>query len=75
MLPLFQITRRFGFSRYITFSMYVDIVYIYVHNKAMYFLRPRKSVVLGFPDIVFDRSSYSKIFNKYYLFCYDLFYH
>jgi hypothetical protein len=40
-----------------------------------YSLRPRKSVVLGFSDIVFDRSSYSKNFNKYYLFYYDLFYH
>jgi hypothetical protein len=29
-----------------------------------YFLRPRKSVVLGFSDIVFDRSSYSKILYK-----------
>ena len=28
LLPPFQIIRRFGFSRYITFTKYVDIVYI-----------------------------------------------
>jgi len=27
-LPLFQIIRRFGFSRYIALTMYPDIVYI-----------------------------------------------
>jgi diaminopimelate decarboxylase len=40
-----------------------------------YSLRPRKSDVLGFSDILFEHTSYSKNFNKYYLFCYDLFYH
>jgi hypothetical protein len=28
-----QIIRRFGFSRYIALTMYLDIVYIYVHSK------------------------------------------
>jgi hypothetical protein len=27
--------RSFGFSRYITFTMYLDIVYIYVHSKTI----------------------------------------
>ena len=29
----FQIIRCFNFSRYIVFTMYLDIVYIYVHSK------------------------------------------
>jgi hypothetical protein len=33
-------------------------------SVAHYSLRPRKSVVLGFSDIVFDHSSYSKILCK-----------
>ena len=32
-LPPFQIIRRFGFSTYIAFAMYLHIVYIYVHSK------------------------------------------
>jgi hypothetical protein len=48
----------------------------HVHSESIDLLPPsQKSVVLVFSDIVFDRSSYSKFFNKYYLFCYDLFYH
>jgi hypothetical protein len=35
LLP-FQIKRRFDFSKYITFIIYLDIVYIYVHGKHMY---------------------------------------
>jgi hypothetical protein len=31
--PSFKIIRRFDFSIYISFSMYLDIVYIYVHCK------------------------------------------
>jgi hypothetical protein len=33
LLPPFQIIRRFGFSRYIAFTMYLHIVYIQVHSK------------------------------------------
>ena len=33
LLNPFQIIRRFGFSRYIIFTMYLDIAYIYVHSK------------------------------------------
>jgi len=29
----FQIIKRFDFSTYIVFTMYLDIVYIYVHSK------------------------------------------
>jgi hypothetical protein len=28
LLPLFQIIRRFGFSRFIAFAMHLDIVYV-----------------------------------------------
>jgi hypothetical protein len=35
-----------------------------VWEKWIYSIRPRKSVVLGFSDIVFDCSSYSKILCK-----------
>jgi hypothetical protein len=28
-----QIIRRFGFSRYIAFTMYLDIVHVYMHSK------------------------------------------
>jgi hypothetical protein len=32
-LPLFQIIRRFSFSRYIDFNMYLDIAYIYAYSE------------------------------------------
>jgi hypothetical protein len=32
-LPPFQIIRRFSFSKYVGFSMYLDITYIYMYNK------------------------------------------
>ena len=34
--PLFQIVDRFNFSRYI-FTIYLDIVYIYMHSKSYKF--------------------------------------
>ena len=34
LLLLFQIIRRFGSSRFITFTMYLDIIYIYVYSKS-----------------------------------------
>jgi hypothetical protein len=33
-LPPFQIIRRFGFSRYIVFPMYLDMLHIQVHSKS-----------------------------------------
>jgi hypothetical protein len=32
--PPFQIIRRFGFSIYIAFAMYLDINYVYLSRKA-----------------------------------------
>jgi C4-dicarboxylate transporter len=46
-LPLFQIIKRFGFSRYIAFSMYLDIVYIYVHSKSYVPTKAKTSYNLG----------------------------
>ena len=37
LLTPFQIIRYFGFSKYIAFSTYLDIVYIYVHSKSYVF--------------------------------------
>ena len=33
-LPPFQIIGHFGFSRYIAFAIYLDIVYIWLHSKS-----------------------------------------
>jgi len=41
LFALFQIVRRFGFSRYIAFIMYLDIVYI----KAMYLEKPKRLAI------------------------------
>jgi hypothetical protein len=39
--------KRFGFSRYIVFSMYLDIVYIYVHSKSYISRKAKTSYNLG----------------------------
>ena len=34
LLPPFQIIRRFGFSRYVDFTMHLDIHYVQIHSKS-----------------------------------------
>jgi hypothetical protein len=36
-----QIIRRFDFSRYIAFTIYLDIAYVYVHNKCNIFRKAK----------------------------------
>jgi hypothetical protein len=42
-LNLFQIIRRFGFFKYIAFTIYLDIVYIYMHSKYNVFRKAKMS--------------------------------
>jgi len=42
-LNLFQIIRRFDFSKYIAFIIYLDIVYIYMHSKYNVFRKAKIS--------------------------------
>jgi hypothetical protein len=43
LLPSFQIIRRFTFSTYIAFIVYLDIMYIQVYSKIMYLERAKTS--------------------------------
>jgi hypothetical protein len=60
LLPPFQIIRRFGFSRYIVFTMYLDIVYIKVHSKS-YVSKKTKHLIIWNRG---STSQYADIFTR-----------
>jgi len=45
-LPPFQIIGRFGFSGFIVFTTYLDIAYVYVHDK-YYISRSQNNIQFG----------------------------
>jgi hypothetical protein len=57
LLPLFQIIRRFGISRFIVFTMYLDIIYISWIAEVMDLEKPKRLVIWNVGSSFYDGQS------------------